>query len=245
MLKADASLCATCGAAGDKRCSACISVRYCGAACQRAHWPQHRAACRATVAAARANSAASTVAAVFAADTRARAAAMSVRELRAALAARGASAEGLLEKEDLVAALLAAPELPRGAAGTGGAGGGRRGGVGLAMPDGMGGVNMQEMDDLNQSAPLSRAELLELVDRKGRRSPTMGDALRYGTLFMRLASNVGGAHEEADSCLAFIKMVPAGPMLEKLLSRLLDATGTTAGVGERWQAILRESGVRA
>jgi hypothetical protein len=39
-----------CGAAGAgaalKLCTGCEQVRYCGAACQRAHWAQHKAACR-------------------------------------------------------------------------------------------------------------------------------------------------------------------------------------------------------
>ena len=29
-----------------KLCSGCRLVRYCGAACQKADWPAHRAACR-------------------------------------------------------------------------------------------------------------------------------------------------------------------------------------------------------
>ena len=29
-----------------KRCGGCRLVRYCGAACQKADWPAHKAACR-------------------------------------------------------------------------------------------------------------------------------------------------------------------------------------------------------
>ena len=48
--------CAACGAAArsDGRalmaCSACTAVSYCSAACQRGHWKQHRASCRASAA---------------------------------------------------------------------------------------------------------------------------------------------------------------------------------------------------
>ena len=39
--------CAVCGAGGKlKKCSGCHTVRYCGADCQRAHWPDHRRTCR-------------------------------------------------------------------------------------------------------------------------------------------------------------------------------------------------------
>lgn len=42
-----ANVCAACGATGSlKRCAGCRGVRYCGAACQRAHWRQHAAECR-------------------------------------------------------------------------------------------------------------------------------------------------------------------------------------------------------
>lgn len=49
-LAAGAPSCAACGGAGSMRCSACDSARYCGAECQRKHWPLHRAACRARAA---------------------------------------------------------------------------------------------------------------------------------------------------------------------------------------------------
>ena len=40
--------CAACGAVGPakKRCAACEDVHYCNAACQHAHWKEHRADCR-------------------------------------------------------------------------------------------------------------------------------------------------------------------------------------------------------
>ena len=48
-----AESCAACGASretGMLRCSRCarrgVAVRYCDAACQRAHWPAHKAECR-------------------------------------------------------------------------------------------------------------------------------------------------------------------------------------------------------
>lgn len=49
--------CAACGAvklaSALKRCSACNSVLYCDAACQKGHWKKHKAACRAAAEAAR------------------------------------------------------------------------------------------------------------------------------------------------------------------------------------------------
>ena len=47
--------CAACGVRVDehpRRCAACQRVYYCGRACQLAHWREHRALCRAAVAAA-------------------------------------------------------------------------------------------------------------------------------------------------------------------------------------------------
>jgi ankyrin repeat protein len=36
-----------CGGAGIKKCTGCKQVRYCGQACQLAHWSAHKAACKA------------------------------------------------------------------------------------------------------------------------------------------------------------------------------------------------------
>ena len=43
--------CANCGKGEEdcnklKKCSACLSVKYCSAACQKAHRPQHKRACK-------------------------------------------------------------------------------------------------------------------------------------------------------------------------------------------------------
>jgi ankyrin repeat protein len=37
-----------CSGAGLKKCTGCKQVRYCGQQCQLAHWPVHKAACKAT-----------------------------------------------------------------------------------------------------------------------------------------------------------------------------------------------------
>ena len=43
----DPTACVHCGAAAaKKKCSRCLSARYCGAACQRASWPEHKKVCR-------------------------------------------------------------------------------------------------------------------------------------------------------------------------------------------------------
>ena len=45
--------CAECGEEGGvslKTCKACMLVKYCGATCQRNHWPTHKAACKQRVA---------------------------------------------------------------------------------------------------------------------------------------------------------------------------------------------------
>ncbi|KAL6757401.1 hypothetical protein V8C86DRAFT_2625407, partial [Haematococcus lacustris] len=41
--------CELCGVTDNLRlCQACLSVRYCGVQCQRAHWPKHKTQCKAT-----------------------------------------------------------------------------------------------------------------------------------------------------------------------------------------------------
>jgi hypothetical protein len=51
--EAAASRCSGCAARGAhfKLCSACRTVAYCNQDCQRAHWKEHKPACRAAVAA--------------------------------------------------------------------------------------------------------------------------------------------------------------------------------------------------
>ena len=44
---AKSTRCALCGAGGSlKQCTRCKAASYCGAACQREHWPVHRRTCR-------------------------------------------------------------------------------------------------------------------------------------------------------------------------------------------------------
>ena len=50
---ATARCCAECGTDGGaslKTCKPCMQVKYCNAACQRNHWPKHKAACKLRVA---------------------------------------------------------------------------------------------------------------------------------------------------------------------------------------------------
>eukprot|EP00672_Neobodo_designis_P008286 CAMPEP_0174878204 /NCGR_PEP_ID=MMETSP1114-20130205/82642_1 /TAXON_ID=312471 /ORGANISM="Neobodo designis, Strain CCAP 1951/1" /LENGTH=668 /DNA_ID=CAMNT_0016113591 /DNA_START=35 /DNA_END=2041 /DNA_ORIENTATION=+ len=42
---ASSAVCAVCGATATKRCSACRQACYCGVACQKAHWKQHKREC--------------------------------------------------------------------------------------------------------------------------------------------------------------------------------------------------------
>jgi hypothetical protein len=44
-----AQCCAECGEEGGvslKMCKSCMIVRYCGATCQRNHWPMHKKVCK-------------------------------------------------------------------------------------------------------------------------------------------------------------------------------------------------------
>ena len=46
----DNDMCANCGKGEEesislKKCGACMSVKYCSAACQKEHWPQHKKDC--------------------------------------------------------------------------------------------------------------------------------------------------------------------------------------------------------
>ena len=41
------TLCAACGDVGEQQCTACtLGVFYCGAACQKMHWPTHKIECK-------------------------------------------------------------------------------------------------------------------------------------------------------------------------------------------------------
>ncbi|KIZ04648.1 hypothetical protein MNEG_3317 [Monoraphidium neglectum] len=119
--------CAECGATGGEgsggrllqctRCKAagCRAVYYCSAAHQKAHWPEHKKVCGYT-------SSKSIPSIVIPAPqpvehwtpthvpSREELEAMGARQLKALLAARGVSSEGLLEKSELVEKLLATRE---------------------------------------------------------------------------------------------------------------------------------------
>lgn len=104
-----------------------------------------------------------------------------------------------------------------------------------------------EGDDMK--APLRREELQELCERTGRASPTPGDALRYGTLFMRLVASFGGgeqAQEDAHTLVSLIKEggkeEGTGVPLDFIMSLFLDAHGTTKGIKARFKDVTEKSG---
>ena len=47
-----AARCAVCGAKARKHCSGCGGASYCGSACQKLHWKEHKPECKAAQAAA-------------------------------------------------------------------------------------------------------------------------------------------------------------------------------------------------
>jgi hypothetical protein len=52
--KRNMAVCVVCGSPKNvKSCSGCRQVRYCGAACQKDHWRQHKAECKKAAAAAK------------------------------------------------------------------------------------------------------------------------------------------------------------------------------------------------
>ena len=239
--------CSHCGAPdASSRCGQCLETVYCGRECQRAHWKAgHKALCAASEARLKAHSAA-----LFGAGGEGAAAAaagspsaLSVRELKAALSARGVSTADMLDRADLEAALARAPPLPPpppGAAGAGGAPlGGSAGGGSAAILTGSG---LVDAGDVDMASPLSRAEFLELCQRTGRPSPTAGDAMAFGMLSMRLAASAEGDHSLARFAVQMVKATEGFPpdVQEQALKELLDEHGTTRGIKGRASELKRK-----
>jgi multidrug efflux pump subunit AcrA (membrane-fusion protein) len=98
-----------------RKCGACMRVAYCSPAHQRLDWKRHKPDCQAVAAQQeqqegqqQAAAAAGAPAEVVLLEDEASLAALSVRELRARIAARGLDASGCIEKDDLVRLLLRA-----------------------------------------------------------------------------------------------------------------------------------------
>jgi hypothetical protein len=117
-------------------------------------------------------------------------------------------------------------------------GGGGTSRMGMMTPDGV------IPFDCDTDSPLSRAELLELVNRSGKPSPTPGDAYTYGMLSTRLAASVGGDRKVVGDIITTLKVAQEEkPMMcDFLLSRLLAADGTTRGIGPRFEELLPRKG---
>jgi len=126
----------------------------------------------------------------------------------------------------------------------------RRGGAplkGTAIYTGSGFV---EGDAEGDESPLRREELLELCERTGRASPTPGDALRYGTLFMRLVASFGGGDEGEEDARTLVTLIKeggkdeaaGGPSTEFVMNFFLDAHGTTKGIKARFKEVTEKSG---
>ena len=291
--------CSQCsGPSASFRCAQCLETVYCNTACQKAHWKAgHKGECAESLAKVKARSAGLLA---HGAMKEAVASALSVRELQAELRARGIPSAGLLEKADLVRALVCAPLLPQapapaaaqseaeldaqarqdmarlfqagemsavlggrqsmsfedlvgkdaagrigaaysrsearqGAAGGGGGGGASPRGapsrVGIMTGNGM----VEAEADI--TSPLSREEFLDLCRRTGRNSPTPGDAMTYGLLFMRLVACLDGDQEQAHYAVAAMKATDGNDIppavREKMLRELLGEEGTTRGLKRR------------
>jgi hypothetical protein len=91
-----------------RKCGACARVAYCSPACQRLDWKRHKPDCTAKAEAAGAGAPAEAAAAAAVVEDEPALAALSVRELRARIAARDLDASGCIEKGDLVRLLLRA-----------------------------------------------------------------------------------------------------------------------------------------
>lgn len=121
----------------------------------------------------------------------------------------------------------------------GSSGGAVAGGGRSAIFTGSGFVDAGEVDTTSH---LSRAELLDLCTRRGRPSPTAGDAMVYGLLSMRLLASAEGDQRAADWTVTFVKSAEGGApgTADLMLTMVLDERGTTRGLKPRVTA-LRET----
>ena len=110
-------------------------------------------------------------------------------------------------------------------------GGGAGGGIAIMTANGF----VEAEDDSED--PLTRAELLDLCRRRGRNSPTPGDAMTYGMLAMRSMRCFGDDQERADYAIDFIKGMQklGGAPAERFFDGLFDADGTTRGIALRFK----------